>query len=198
MNTLQTIKPYPLDKLGYQKERYVLLPDGSVYDTVSLRYLTKSKDHKYSLVQQNGQRRTISLKNLFRQAYGIEFCIDTIEDLPDEEWREVVLDKSMVRNGLYYVSNLGRVKSYQNYEARIMKQQCSDKGYYYVELGGTNYRVHRLVALAFIPNTDKDKNTVDHINGDKALNTYYNLQWLSLLENIQKSSTDNEPKIKSQ
>lgn len=44
--------------------------------------------------------------------------------------------------------------------------------------------VHRLVAEAFIPNDDPaTKNTVDHIDGNKANNEISNLRWLNRAEN---------------
>ena len=43
-------------------------------------------------------------------------------------------------------------------------------------------RVHRLVALAFIPNPD-NKPCVDHIDGDRANNHADNLRWVTVKEN---------------
>ena len=67
-------------------------------------------------------------------------------------------------SGLYQVSNLGRVKSIERYDAkkhrvkeRILKQANRGNGYKVVVLfsnGHKMYAVHRLVALAFIPNPD--------------------------------------------
>lgn len=46
-----------------------------------------------------------------------------------------------------------------------------------------NFRVHRLVAMAFIPNPDQLPE-VDHINGDTFDNHVENLEWVSGKENI--------------
>ena len=81
--------------------------------------------------------------------------------------------------GLYQVSNFGRVKSFQRGKPRILKAFLNS-GYLSVVL----YRdhkvkqclVHRLVALAFIPNPE-DKPLVNHINGVKTDNCVENLEW---------------------
>lgn len=48
-----------------------------------------------------------------------------------------------------------------------------------------NARVHRLVAMAFIPNPDKHSD-VDHIDGDTFNNNVENLEWVPSEENIQR------------
>lgn len=49
-------------------------------------------------------------------------------------------------------------------------------------LRSKNYLVHRIVALAFIPNPD-NKPEVDHINRDKGDNAVLNLRWATRVEN---------------
>lgn len=48
--------------------------------------------------------------------YNKEFCIDNIENLKDEEWKPII-----ETDGLYFVSNKGRIKSYHDYKAKILK-----------------------------------------------------------------------------
>ena len=91
--------------------------------------------------------------------------------------------------GLYQVSNLGRVKSLEKLKGvqiqkeRILSPTTIKGGYYRVTLckkGICNkYLVHRLVAKAFLPQNI----TVNHKNGNKADNSVVNLEWLTQKEN---------------
>lgn len=76
----------------------------------------------------------------------------------------------------YYVSTLGRVK---NKKGKILKTY-SYKGYQRLKLqvDGTakDFRVHRLVAKAFLPNPDQLPQ-INHIDEDKANNCVWNLEW---------------------
>lgn len=87
--------------------------------------------------------------------------------------------------GVYKVSNLGRVKSLKYNKERFLKQEKS-KGYKRVSLSKNNevqrYLVHRLVANYFIINAH-DKKCVNHINGDKLNNYANNLEWCTHSEN---------------
>lgn len=87
-------------------------------------------------------------------------------------------------NGLYKISNLGRILSIRN---NIILSQWPDKdGYLRCSLTFHQKRrqisVHRLVAETFIPNT-KNKPQVNHKNGIRYDNRVENLEWCSVLEN---------------
>ena len=90
--------------------------------------------------------------------------------------------------GLYQVSNLGRVKSLKKGrwgtgKERILKPAKDGNGYLFVKLckdgNSKMYHIHRLVADAFIPNPD-NLPTVDHINRDRTDNRVENLRWASM------------------
>ena len=91
--------------------------------------------------------------------------------------------------GLYQISNLGRVKSLPRNgtikDERIIKYSLDKYGYPQVVLNNKKhkcFRVHRLVAEAFIPNP-QNKSTVNHIDGNKTNNKLNNLEWNTIKEN---------------
>ena len=110
----------------------------------------------------------------------------------NEEWRDI---KGF--EGLYQVSNLGRVKRvfrqifdeetgyYRCYKEKIMKISKEYKGVPYLRVKLTNnsgngklYRVHRLVAEAFCDNPDPENfNCVNHKDENKLNNRADNLEW---------------------
>lgn len=92
-------------------------------------------------------------------------------------------------DGRYQVSNLGnvRITSYRNTGMkRLMKISLTNCGYCKVELyrdkKGKMQYVHRLVAMAFIPNPH-NKPQVNHIDGNKTNNSVSNLEWASASDN---------------
>ena len=115
----------------------------------------------------------------------------------EEEWRPI---KNY--EGLYEVSNLGRIKSLNKiiidskgrehkFKEKIMNLQYDRYGYLYVSLnksGKKKFKVHRLVAEAFIPNPD-NKGYVDHINTVKDDNRVENLRWVTSKENMNNELT---------
>ncbi len=95
--------------------------------------------------------------------------------------------------GLYKVSNLGNIISL-NYRRqniiRNMKYVLSKKGYFRVSLykngSDKTFTVHRLVAQAFIDNTE-NKPEVNHKNSIKIDNYVDNLEWNTTKENVNHS-----------
>ena len=82
--------------------------------------------------------------------------------------------------GLYQISNLGRVKSLHYNKEKILKPNKYGAGYYGVALSKNNkhkrYSIHRLVAIAFIPNPN-NLPQVNHKDEDKTNNRVDNLEW---------------------
>jgi hypothetical protein len=94
------------------------------------------------------------------------------------------------------VSNYGRIRSLtrlapkNNYHktqrtiyGKMKKPSINKKGYAKIGINGNDYPVHRLVAIAFIPNPE-NKPQVNHIDENKANNHVDNLEWVTQSENI--------------
>lgn len=86
--------------------------------------------------------------------------------------------------GLYQVSNLGRVKRVTT--GRVLKGSKITGGYLGVSLYKNSVmstkKIHRLVAEAFIPNPES-KSQVNHIDENKTNNKVSNLEWMTAKEN---------------
>lgn len=97
----------------------------------------------------------------------------------EEEWRDIA-----GYEGIYQVSNLGRVKSlnYLHHKGKvcIMSPVKEKSGYIrcllYNDEGRKAYSIHRLVAMAFCPN-DNNYPCVNHKDEDKSNNRADNLEW---------------------
>lgn len=97
-----------------------------------------------------------------------------------EEWKDVVGFE-----GFYKVSNFGRIYSIRNKRVLTLKKNVSHT-YMEVELNVSGkpyyFRVHRLVALAFLPNP-LSLPYVNHKDCCKQNNKVWNLEWISASNN---------------
>ena len=101
--------------------------------------------------------------------------------------------------GLYQVSNLGNIRSvdrvvhgfhcFIKFKGKDLKLRHDKDGYLVVHFRDAEHnrncllKVHRLVALTFIPNNDLFRDSIDHINGKRDDNRVVNLRWCTISEN---------------
>lgn len=117
----------------------------------------------------------------------------SLEDFEGEIWKDVV-----GYEGLYKVSNYGRLKSFSKRSRLPNKKLVSVPCERILLLKDTNgyckitickegkmlhTNVHRLEALAFIPNPE-NKPCIDHIDGNRKNNCLCNLRWCTVKENM--------------
>ena len=123
------------------------------------------------------RRHTIKINSLQTREISLLLSFVWLESLEGEEWKEV--------NGLdgrYFISTEGRVLSLCFDGYKLMHPFVGGDGYYYVDLRkdgeDIKCRVHRLVANAFIDNSD-NKPIVHHRDRNRRNNKMSNLQWLT-------------------
>ena len=113
-----------------------------------------------------------------------------------EEWKQICQSQ-------YEVSTLGNVSNGKR--MNILKPRCSTKGRkreyicYEVNLdlngvGQRNYKIHQLVARAFIPNPD-NRTEIDHIDRNTANNAVSNLRWATRSEQNLNQETRSDNKL---
>ena len=127
------------------------------------------------------------------------FCeIDHIEKV--EQWLSIYGYEDT-----YMISDLGRVKSLSGLlttkvgvvkprRLRIMSQTIKSNGYlsimFSVNSNQKRFHVHRLVAIAFIPNPE-NKPEVNHKDCDKKNNAKWNVEWNTIQENTDHAVVNN-------
>lgn len=104
---------------------------------------------------------------------------------------------------IYMISNLGNVKSLRRtlwngrthhiHKERLLKKSINHNGYFTVRLSkdgkGKNFLLHRLLAMAFIPNLN-NLEIINHKDGDKQNIDLDNLEWSTYKDN-NKHAIDN-------
>ena len=106
--------------------------------------------------------------------------------MKEEIWKDIV-----GYEGIYRISNQGRVMSLWYGKTRIMAGRMGNRGYIHVSLYKNKrtktFLVSRLVAQHFLPDWDKSLQ-VDHINGVRTNNHVDNLRMVTHSQNLKSYS----------
>lgn len=111
----------------------------------------------------------------------------------EEIWKPVI-----GWEGLYEVSNFGRVRSLDRYvtqlnytrfcKGQLLKPTFHKSNYYIVTLRNSGIqkisKVHQLVMNAFNPNVSNEKLEINHIDGNTKNNRLENLEWTTHQQNL--------------
>lgn len=163
---------------------YYLTENAKVYNAKTKKYL-KAFNYTYYLQTKDKKAKRISIKNLYSLVYNKIYCIDSIEDLENEEWKGIA-----GTGGKYFISNRGRCKSVADYESRIISPFTNKGGYLRVTLciegKKTNKFIHTLVASAFLNPPQNLEMQIHHKDFNKENNNAENLEYLSIAEHTKK------------
>lgn len=169
---------------GYA-EYYLLTEDGKVYNSKTNKYLKPSYRFSYKLQTTEGKTKNVSLKDLYKLVYNKVFCIDEIELLENEQFKEITGTE-----GKYFISNLGRVKSYVGYEAIILTPTLTPKGYLRLQIIQEGQRlnkfIHCLVAAEWLPQPQNLDVEIHHKDFNKLNNNADNLEYLTKVQHTKK------------
>lgn len=129
----------------------------------------------------NGDLQDCSAGNLqvvrksdIKEKYLKMYHVKTLEEIP-ESWKVYPQDQR------FEVSNFGKVRLVDTKEPMKFYDNHGYLGFHYHQ---ARFNVHRMVAECFVENPKPDEFTyVNHIDGVKSNNKFYNLEWVNLSMN---------------
>lgn len=168
------MRSYSLDE--FDLPNIVVYENGDVYDSLKEKYIGKSTD-RCVICSCYGMMVVRS----FTRKWLIGYCFNA-------PWQNGIkcVNLSVIGCHRYYATEDGRVFGTRN--MAYVKPSITHDGYLTLSMYMDNgdympWRLHRVIAMAFIPNPD-NKDTVDHIDGNKLNNRVDNLRWMWMWENI--------------
>jgi len=155
---------------------YFINEDGEVLNIKTNKFLKLYDNTHYRLRTIEGKTKVYTLKKLYKTIYNKNFCIDTIENLENEIWKEIEGAEG------YFISNKARVKSCVNMNAIILEQYRTTKNYMKVNIsinGKKHFKfIHRLVIEAFTGKAPSQEYQVHHQDFNSLNNFVENLIWM--------------------
>ena len=138
-------------------------------------------------LSKNGKSKSTTIKYLYKisfRTFNNKNVYIRPFNLNNEEWKDI-----KEYEGLYQISNYGRVKSLYHNKERILKPHLTKTNYYQIGLSKNGitkqHYIHRLVAKAFVQNDDIDNKTIiNHKDENQKNNHYTNLEWCTQEYNI--------------
>lgn len=168
--------------LGLQREILAWANTREELDELEARYVNSELNNCYCLNKMTGGSgyKDLEIYNTSNEQRAINY------KLAESTNCEIFVDLPGTN---YQISSWGRVKNKET--GHINQHYVHNRvGYVRAELFDgkgkkKRYFLHRLVASAFVQNTDtKNKIQVNHKDGDRSNNRYDNLEWVSKSENM--------------
>jgi len=119
------------------------------------------------------------------EKYKSLYNVDKLEDI-QEEWK---IYHTEIRGHIIEVSNFGSVRDINSKEELVPTES---HGYLVFFYKGNVFHIHRMVAELFVENERPEKyDQVNHLNGVKNNNIFYNLEWCNNSMNTEHSHLSN-------
>lgn len=172
-----------LGKIGLAE--YYFLDNKKIYNSKKKTYVKEASEYRYKLKTKEGIYKSITLKEIYKRLFNEVFCIDNIELLENEIFKEIE-----GTCGNYEASNLGRIKSKMGNYARILKPYITKKGYarLHIYIEGQKYGkfVHSLVASAWLKEPINLDYEIHHKDFNSLNNAASNLEYISKIQHHKK------------
>jgi len=133
-------------------------------------------------ISKKGLFDAIKSKKLYKGYYWKYYR----EDIIDENWKIIEFKNINIE-----ISSYGRIKLKNG---KISYGGKNDAGYFNIVINKNNFKVHRLVCIAFKPFDNYENLVVNHIDGDRGNNRVDNLEWVTQSYNTKCSYNNHHEK----